>query len=66
MVLSLYLDNYKNDFTCFACNRYYRLPEDPSNQSSSNEVDSKSTQVEEISEVQPVSENAPKKLTLLR
>merc|ERR1712131_369408 len=65
MVLSLYLDNYKNDFTCFACNKYYQLPEDPPDQESSNEVTSKSTQVEEISEVQPVSENAPNKLTLL-
>ena len=58
MILSLYIDAFKYDVSCFACNKYYQIPDDPPDQlDKSNEVVSKSTQAEE---------KVTKKLTLLR
>ena len=69
MILSLYIDAFKYDVSCFACNKYYQIPDDPPEQPDkerSTEVASKSTQAEEISESPRTKDKIPKKLTLLR
>ena len=67
MILSLYIDAFKYDVSCFACNKYYQIPDDPPDQphnEKSNEV--VLTQTDEISKSTRTKEKVPKKLTLLR
>ena len=66
MILSLYIDAFKYDVSCFACNKYYQIPDDPpdlENSCDSSDVTTRSTQVDGASES---NEKLPKKLTLLR
>ena len=63
MILSLYIDAFKYDVSCFACNKYYQIPDDPPDELRSTEVITRSTQ---INESPKTSEKLPKKMTLLR
>ena len=66
MILSLYIDAFKYDVSCFACNKYYQIPDDPPEleiQQRSPDVITRSTQVEETSKT---SDEVPPKLELLR
>ena len=64
MILSLYIDAFKYDVSCFACNKYYQIPDDPPDLENASDVITRSTQSDKTSES---NENQlPKKLTLLR
>ena len=56
MIISLYIDAFKYDVSCFACNKYYQIPDDPPDMEKSSDVD----------EASKSNEKFPKKLTLLR
>ena len=56
MIISLYIDAFKYDVSCFACNKYYQIPDDPPDLEKSSDVD----------EASKSNEKLPKKLTLLR
>ena len=64
MILSLYIDAFKYDVSCFACNKYYQIPDDPPDLEKASDIIIRSTQADETSES---NENQlPKKVTLLR
>ena len=50
MIISLYIDAFKYDVSCFACNKYYQIPDDPPDLKKSSDGITRSTQVDETSE----------------
>ena len=50
MIISLYIDAFKYDVSCFACNKYYQIPDDPPDLEKSSDGITRSTQVDETSE----------------
>lgn len=64
MILSLYIDAFKYDVSCFACNKYYQIPDDPPDLEITSDIIIRSTQADETLESDE--NQLPKKLTLLR